>query len=154
MSLIVIKTVNKQMLQDTTAGRIYTPKRPYLTEMNSFVESFSNPQVSGVQGQGNRKRPTAITVLVNSDKTESLNDGVKDSDLADAWLKYTTDLRKEGGNKAVDSLTDADWKKWATDWVKENSGAKKAAPKKEEGEGNGEGGNTGQQNQTGNQKKA
>lgn len=153
---IILKTIKGAMLQDTIAGKIYTPRSPHLTEMNSFVESFVNPQTTGVQGGASRKRPAQLKVLVNSDKLEGLNEGVSDVDLKEAWQKFIANVRKEAteendgnknaGNRAVENLTDEQWAEFAQDWVNKNSGGtrKKAATET----GKQQGGNTGGKQQT------
>ena len=146
---IIIKTIKGAMLQDTIAGKIYTPRRPHLTEMNSFVESFVNAQSNGIQGGAARKRPAQLLVLVSSDQIGELNEGVSDIDLHEAWKQFLDEKRDEAtkkangnvaaSNRAVENLSDEVWAEFALSWARENSSkpSKKAeAPKPADNAGN------------------
>lgn len=115
------------MLQDTIAGKVYTHRRPYLVEMNNFIEGFLNKQMTG-----NHVRPAQLAIVVGTEDCERLKDGVSDQDLADAWDEFLKDLRKENP-KAEAKLTNDEWKEFCQQWVKANSGGRKTAAADDKG---------------------
>lgn len=136
--MLIIKTLKDKtggtaMIQDTIAGRIYTPKRPFLVEWNTYIETFVNSQSTGVQGGGAYHRKPQLGILATDSDCEKLAPTATDEKLHEDWVSYLNEVRKKAGGgrdgqKAVDALKDEDWKAWAQDWVKQNSGKAAAKP--------------------------
>jgi hypothetical protein len=132
------------MLQDTVAGKVYTHRRPFLVEMNSFIESYLNKQVISLHGEASRTRPAQLAIVVNSEDCERLKDGVSDKDLEIAWNDFLKKGRAEDP-RFEEKLTADEWKEFSLSWVRANSGGRKAHDKDEGGQKNPGGeGNQGQ----------
>lgn len=107
--MIIVKTLDNKMLQDTVVGKVLAPRRPNLTENSSFIET---------RRVANEYRPAELEVLV-SDFTP--NEDVTDETLGDDFVAYKNGLKK---NEKVD--IDG----FVEGWASKNGSVKKGVDKK------------------------
>jgi hypothetical protein len=114
MTQRIIRTLDNKMLQDTTAGVLLSPFRPYLVEHNVFIEG---------RLAKNGPRPQEIEVLLEEDKIPA---GLTDEALEQAFKSYKATFISAGGDAA-----DIDFKDFVKDLSKFLPKAKNKNPLKE-----------------------
>ena len=97
--MLIVKTLDNKMLQDTVSGVIIQPFRPTLVENTSFIEQRT---------QKGEHRPKEVEILYPNFEP---NEGVTDLTLESDWNEYRASL----GPKEK-----TDYDKFLAGWVKAN----------------------------------